>query len=125
VGADAAAGGEEDWTTGDAVSDRRETLRQRPINMRAELIETLARDGIDGGMLAFLGNVGAALDEFDRMPVEAKLAVRAVVSDDGTRIRLTLYSEAGDEAGVTLTPSRAVMLADRLIGVAVPRLKNE
>jgi hypothetical protein len=59
-----AAGGEEDRMNGDAVPDRRETLRQRLT--RCASTETLARDGIDGGMLALFGNVSAALDTLGR-----------------------------------------------------------
>jgi hypothetical protein len=64
VGDDAAVGGEEDRMTGHAVPYRRET--KRLTKMRAGLIETLARDGIDGGMLALLGNVSAALAALGR-----------------------------------------------------------
>jgi hypothetical protein len=58
------------------------------------------------------------------MPAEAEPAVRAAVSDDGTRIGLTLYSEAGAVAAVELDPIRAATLAGRLLLAALPRLKN-
>jgi hypothetical protein len=48
---------------------------------------------------------------------------RAVVSDDGREIRLTVYSEAGCVAAVALDPVRAVGLAAKLIEAAVPRLR--
>jgi hypothetical protein len=108
--------------TGDAVSDRRDVLRARLVEIRAELIETLTRDGIDGGVLALFGNVGGALDALDRMPVEAEPALRAVVSDDGAGIRLTLHSEDGAAAAATLTPIRAIGFATRLLDAALPGL---
>ena len=49
-------------------------------------------------------------------------AVRAVVSDDGETISLTVYTEAGDAVPVVLGPVRAVALAGELIEAAVPRL---
>jgi hypothetical protein len=63
--------------------------------MRTELIDRLARNGVDGGMIALLGSVGAALEAVDCTPVEAEPADRAVVSDDGNRTLLTLYREDG------------------------------
>jgi hypothetical protein len=108
----------------DPPLDRRGTLRSRLVKLEGELTEKLTREDIDGGFMAMLGQVGAALDALDRMPVEAEPAVQAVVSDDGTRIRLTLYSEAGAEAAVALTPIRAIALAGRLIAAASLRLSR-
>src|SRR2546421_12122205 len=51
-------------------------------------------------------------------------AARAVVSDDGSTIWLTAYTEAGDAVPVALHPVRAVALAGELIRAAVPRLGN-
>jgi hypothetical protein len=48
-----------------AVAD----LRERLIVMRADLVEQLAAQ-IDGGVLALLGSVGAALVALDAMVVE-------------------------------------------------------
>jgi hypothetical protein len=47
---------------------------------------------------------------------------RAVVSDDGATISLTVYTEAGDAVPVVLSPVRAVALAGELIAAAVPKL---
>jgi hypothetical protein len=56
--------------------------------------------------------------------VEAEPATRAVVSDDGREIRLTLYGEAGVPAvAVVLDPARAIALAGELITAARPRLR--
>ena len=49
---------------------------------------------------------------------------RAVVSDDGSTIWLTAYTEAGDAVPVVLMPARAVALAGELIQAAVPKLGN-
>jgi hypothetical protein len=56
------------------------------------------------------------------MPVEAETAARAVVGDDGREIRLTLYAKTGAVPATVLDPVRAVALAQRLIGAALPRL---
>jgi len=40
-------------------------LRERLVFMRGDLIERLAKGGIDGGMLALLGSVGAAIAAID------------------------------------------------------------
>ena len=49
-------------------------------------------------------------------------AARAVVSDDGSTIWLTAYTEAGDAVPVVLLPVRAVALARELLTAAVPKL---
>jgi hypothetical protein len=51
-------------------------------------------------------------------------AARAVVSDDGSTIWLTAYTEAGDAVPVALLPVRAVALARELLTAAVPKLGN-
>jgi hypothetical protein len=51
-------------------------------------------------------------------------AARVVMSDDGSTIWLTAYTEAGDAVLVALHPVRAVALAGELIEAAVPKLGN-
>jgi hypothetical protein len=51
-------------------------------------------------------------------------AGRAVVSDDGETIRLTLYGDEGVGASMTLAPVRAIALAGELIAAALLRLSN-
>ena len=51
-------------------------------------------------------------------------AARAVVSDDGSTIWLTAYTEAGDAVPVALLPARAIALAGELIQAAVPKLNG-
>jgi hypothetical protein len=51
----------------------------------------------------------------------AELAARAVVSDDGETIRLTLYAETGPLATVPLSQHRALGLALRLLEAALRR----
>jgi hypothetical protein len=60
----------------------------------------------------------------DSMSDETTSVGRAVVSDDGSTIRLTLYSEAGAVAATVLDPIRAIALAQRLITAALPRLSS-
>jgi hypothetical protein len=103
--------------------DLRGELRTKLHHMRAELVEMLIRKGVpDGGMIALLGSVGAALEALDRAPVEAEPADRAVVSDDGYRTVLTLYRENGAAAAVELNPEHAVELARRLLEASSARL---
>jgi hypothetical protein len=40
-------------------------LRERLVFMRGDLIERLAKGGIDGGMLTLLGSVGAPIAAID------------------------------------------------------------
>jgi hypothetical protein len=49
---------------------------------------------------------------------------RVVVTDDGKKIRLTLY-EANEGREIELSPLDALQLADDLIGVAAPRIANQ
>jgi hypothetical protein len=49
---------------------------------------------------------------------------RAVVTDDGRKIRLTLY-EGSDGQEIELSPIDALQLADDLLGVALPRLARQ
>ena len=49
-------------------------------------------------------------------------STRAVVSDDGSTIRLTLYTEGGRSKVAVLAPVRAVELAGELIRSALPEL---
>ena len=50
--------------------DLRDALRERLVFMRGDLIERLAKGGIDGGMLALLGSVGAAIAAIDAIPAK-------------------------------------------------------
>jgi hypothetical protein len=78
---------------------------------------------IDGGVMALLGTVNAALAAVDAVPVDVALAARAVVSDDGKVIRLMFYAEDGAACGLELDPAHAVSLAGRLIEAALARLR--
>jgi len=49
---------------------------------------------------------------------------RAVLSDDGSTIRLTAYGDDGAAVAVTLAPVRAVALAGDLIRAALPKFGN-
>jgi hypothetical protein len=91
--------------------------------------EMLAPDRPDGmtelrdHLVAMQADVGAAIEAVDRVPIEAERSGRAVVADDGERILLTFYSEAGVVAAVELGPVRAVALAGRLLEAASARLR--
>ena len=101
-------------------------LRARLIAMRETLVEGLAAEpALDGGMLALLGNVGAALDALDRTPPEGAEPARwAVVKDDGREIRIVLYREGGEAAAVVLDPRGAVHLAVDLLKAASRHLAD-
>jgi hypothetical protein len=45
-------------------------LRERLVFMRTDLVKRLTKEGIDGGMLALLGSVGAAIAALDAIPTE-------------------------------------------------------
>ena len=93
--------------------DDRAVLRARLIAMRAELVEQMARDRIEGGTLALLARINVAIEA-----IEAAGEAPA----DGATIRLALYSEAEAVAAVMLAPRRAIALASRLIAAALRRL---
>jgi len=59
-----------------------------------------------------------------RPPSGSPLA-RAVVSDDGQTVRLTLYAETGAVAALELDSIRAITLVGKLIEAALPRLNEE
>jgi hypothetical protein len=85
----------------------------------------LVADGIEGGTLALLAGINAAIEACDLVPEESANqlpATRAVISDGSAAIRLTLYAEAGAVAAVALDPSRAIGLAGKLIAAALPKL---
>jgi hypothetical protein len=103
--------------------EHRAKLRARLIAMRAELIEWLMRDGIEGGVLSLMAGIGTTLEALDAMPADAVPAARAIVADARREIRLTLYGQAGPAAAVALDPVRAVALAGELIAAALPRLR--
>jgi hypothetical protein len=105
-------------------NDRSARLRERLIELRAEMLDRMIRRGaVEPGHLPLIAGINAALETLDTMSVETtSAAARVVVSDDGSTIRLTLYSEAGAIATVALDPIRARALARRLVDAAVPRL---
>jgi hypothetical protein len=96
--------------------------RQRLIELRAGLLADMDRQ-IDAGQLALLAGISGALAAIDSEDLPAEPAARAVVSDDGTEIRLTLYTNAHAAAAIDLDPVRAVRLAGKLIAAALLRLR--
>jgi hypothetical protein len=98
-------------------------------------------DGIEPGRLALLTGIEADLVALGEGSVEweavgraARLGLgetlakvdadRAVVTDDGQAIRLTLYAEIGTIAAVELDPILAITLAGNLIDAALLRLSS-
>jgi hypothetical protein len=105
-----------------ATHDR---LRERLIELRAEMLGRMVRKGaVEPGHLPLIAGVNAALDALGGMATEAELAGRVAVSDDGTTIRLTLYSERQAVAMVDIEPLHALALAGRLITAALARLSQ-
>jgi hypothetical protein len=108
---------------GNLKPDTRARLVERLIELRDDALGRMLRRGaVELGHLPLIAGINAALDALDRMSDETTSAARSVVSDDGSTIRLTLYSEASAVASVALDPVRAVALAGRLIEAALPRL---
>jgi hypothetical protein len=98
------------------------TPMERLLRMRGQAIARALQQGPGGYQVAVIDAALAALDE---TPADAEPAGRAVVSDYGQIIRLTLYLEDGEAALVELSPAAAVALAGELIGAALPRLNGE
>jgi hypothetical protein len=108
-----------------AAPDALAALRARLTALRDDVLRQLAEDEVlDGGMLALLGNTAAALDALDTMPAEVVSAERAVVADDGMRIKLVVYDGAAARGAVPLDSARAVNLAGALIAAAARRLRQ-
>ena len=111
-------------TEGRPRVDARAEARGRLTVMRAELVKWLVRDGVEGGTLALIAGVNAAIEAIDataEAPADAAGIGRVVVSDDGRGIRLTPVSlEAGVITTVALDPVRAIRLAAKLITAALP-----
>ena len=101
-------------------------LRERLSTMRESLVEGLgSAPHLDGGHLALLGHVGAALSALDAIPTDGDAAPgsRVIVIDDGETIRLTLYDSNGPLATAAVDARRAVQLAGDLIRAAGRRMR--
>jgi hypothetical protein len=99
-----------------------DSAKERLLEMRNEVIAGVIREGPGRYQVAAIDTALAAIDE---APADAEPASRAVVSDDGKVIRLTLYVETGAVAAVELDPIRAITLAAELIDAALLRLNRE
>ena len=97
------------------------TPRERVLQMRDEELARMMRRG----QLPRIAAINAVIAALDEEPTEWDSADRAVVSDDGTVIRLALYREDGKADSVELSPAAAVALAGRLLEAALPRLNGE
>jgi hypothetical protein len=96
--------------------------RQRLIETRTGLLAAMDRQ-IEAGQLARLAGINAALVALNTEGCSnGEPAARAVVSDDGSEIRLTLYAENGAAFAAPIAPGRAVALAGELIAAALPKL---
>lgn len=102
-------------------------LRAALLDMRFSLVVRLARR-FDGGTLALLGTVGAALAAVDRVGAAeeaAPAARRVTVCDRPDRpLGLTVFDDVAEVAVevVALDPRQAVALAGELLAAALPRL---
>jgi hypothetical protein len=97
-----------------------DTPKERLLRMRDEEFARMIRRG----QLPRIAAIDAALAALDEAPTEWEPASRAVVSDDGRTVRLTLCAETGAVAAVELDPTRAVALAGELIEAALVRLRS-
>ncbi|HKM73915.1 MAG TPA: hypothetical protein VJX94_28275 [Stellaceae bacterium] len=85
--------------------------RQQLLRRRSEALARLLRQGD----VLLIARLDAALAALEEAPAEWEPASRAVVSDDGQAVRLTLYAEIGAIAAMDLDPIRAIGLAGKLI----------
>ena len=98
-------------------------LRDRLLRLRASTFRQLsAADHLDAGLLAVLGNVGAALVALDQMAVGVSEGGRVVATDDGSEIRIALYDPAGTIATAPISAQWALALAGQLVSAAARRL---
>jgi hypothetical protein len=95
------------------------TAKERLRRLRDREIKRLRARG----QLANFDIIDAALAALDEPPADVEPAGRAMVSDDGQTIRMTLYAETGTIAAVNLDPIRAITLASKLIDVALAKLE--
>jgi hypothetical protein len=91
---------------------------QRLLRMRDELLARMVRRG----QLPLIATIDAALAVLEDEAPAGESASRAAVSDDGQKVRLTLYAETGSLTAVELDPVRAITLTGKLIGAALPNL---
>jgi hypothetical protein len=70
-------------------------IRDQLIEMRAELLDGLARGGLDARRLPVLGRIEAAIDALDRSPRRM-----VIIAPPGEPIRLAVYS---DKDGIEAT----------------------
>jgi hypothetical protein len=95
--------------------------KERLLRMRDEELARMTRQG----QLWRISVIDAALAVLDEAPTEWEPASRAVVSDGGQTVRLTLCAETGAVVAVELDPTRAVALAGELIEAALARLNGD
>jgi hypothetical protein len=106
------------------ASTCRPPLRDRLLEMRADLLRQLDEaERVEPAWLMLLAGIAAGLAAVDALPVCTDPAERAVVSDDGTALRLVVYRGAEAISQVALDPTRAVRLAGELIAAASVRLR--
>jgi hypothetical protein len=96
-----------------------DAIKERLLAMRDEEIARVLRQN-PSPTLAVITELLAALDE---APTEAEPASRAVVSDSGQEIRLTLYGETGAVATAELKPGNAIAVGSELINKGLLRLQ--
>jgi hypothetical protein len=103
-------------------------LRAQLIEKRPHAIDALRRGGAESGELALQASVQGALAAIE---AEAEAAVtaapqpgdRAIVTDDGERIMLTVYSANRRAAAATVSPAVAIYIVSQLITAALSRLR--
>jgi hypothetical protein len=90
--------------------------KERLLSMREEAIARALRERLPPQLVA----IDAVLRALDEAAADAGPATRALVSDEGRSIRLTLYAETGAVAAAELDPIRAIMLASELTSASLP-----
>lgn len=99
------------------------SLRERLVELRADLIDRMARrDAIEPGLLSVIGGIAATLQVIDQ---SADGAASVAVDDSGEAIRLIVHHDGGAVAAVEIAPTRAIRIAGELLDSAGLRLGAE
>src|SRR4051812_38928597 len=101
-------------------------LGDRLLALRRDALRQLAAcNGVDPGMLRLVADTSAALAALDTAAAEAVPPVpgdRALVTDNGHEIMVTVYSSDRRAAAAVLSPAAALRLASQLVASGMRRL---
>ena len=84
----------EDRVENGSGPDLPSVLRERLVFMRGDWVERLAKGGIDGGVLALLGSVGAAIAAIDGAQTRDEAAIQPQLRETVEKLGSTAPVEA-------------------------------